>query len=90
MANITPPLTRIATSETPQRRVLYPYAHWYFLAATAFTWLCFSRSYFAVVRTEPLLHHIHGALMGGWIGLLSVQPLLHQRGHIRLHRTLGR
>ena len=90
MATIAPPLTRVATSGTPQRQVLYPYAQWYFLAAMATTWLGFARSYFAVVRTEPLLHHIHGALMGGWIGLLIVQPLLYQRGHIRLHRTLGR
>jgi hypothetical protein len=70
--------------------VLYPHAQWYFLLAMGITWLGFSRTYFAVVRTEPLLHHIHGALMGGWIALLVVQPMLYQRGHIRLHRTLGR
>jgi hypothetical protein len=70
--------------------VLYPHAQWYFLLAIAITWLGFSRTYFAVVRTEPLLHHIHGALMGGWIALLIVQPMLYQRGKLQLHRTLGR
>lgn len=28
--------------------------------------------------------------MGGWIGLLVIQPLLYQRGRLRLHRILGR
>jgi hypothetical protein len=70
--------------------VLYPHAQWYFLLAIVITWLGFSRTHFAVIRTEPLLHHIHGALMGGWIALLIVQPMLYQRGRIQLHRTLGR
>lgn len=70
--------------------VLYPYAQWYFLLAMGITWLGFAQSYFAVIRSEPLLHHIHGALMGGWIALLVAQPILYQRGRIRLHRTLGR
>jgi CDP-diglyceride synthetase len=70
--------------------LLYPHAQWYFLLAMAITWLGFSRSYFSVVRTEPLLHHVHGALMGGWIALLVLQPVLYQRGRIQLHRTLGR
>jgi hypothetical protein len=70
--------------------LLYPHAQWYFLLAMGITWLGFSRTYFSVVRTEPLLHHIHGALMGGWIALLVVQPMLYQRGRLQLHRTLGR
>lgn len=70
--------------------VLYPYAQWYFLLAMVITWVGFGSSYFAVIRTEPLLHHIHGALMGGWIALLILQPVLYQRGRIKLHRTLGR
>jgi hypothetical protein len=28
--------------------------------------------------------------MGGWIALLIIQPMLYQRGRLRLHRTLGR
>lgn len=70
--------------------VLYPHAQWYFLLAMGVTWLGFSRTYFSVVRTEPWLHHIHGALMGGWIALLVIQPVLYQRGQLRLHRTAGR
>ncbi len=70
--------------------VLYPHAQWYFLLALSITWLGFSRTYFAVIQTEPLLHHIHGALMGGWIALLLIQPMLYQRGKLHLHRTLGR
>jgi hypothetical protein len=84
MATATAPLTRTRSG------ILYPHAQWYFLLAMGITWLGFSRSYFAVVRAEPLLHHIHGALMGGWIALLVVQPMLYQRGRIGLHRTLGR
>ena len=70
--------------------LLYPRAQWYFLLAIGITWLGFSRTYFAVARTEPLLHHIHGALMGGWIGLLVIQPMHYQRGKLQLHRALGR
>jgi len=70
--------------------VVYPHAQWYFLLAIVLTWVGFARSYFAVIRTQSLLHHIHGALMGGWIALLIVQPILYQRGRLRLHRTLGR
>ncbi|MGI4757439.1 MAG: hypothetical protein ACRYGF_11410 [Janthinobacterium lividum] len=84
MATVTLPLTKT----TPA--VLYPRAQWYFLLAMAITWLGFSHSYFAVLPSQPLLHHIHGALMGGWIALLAVQPVLYQRGRIQLHRTLGR
>jgi hypothetical protein len=85
-------LTRTSTTEPDGklRTVLYPHAQWYFLAAMVVTWIGFSQSYFAVIRTEPLLHHIHGALMGGWIALLVIQPILYQRGQLRLHRTLGR
>jgi hypothetical protein len=85
VATVTAPLQARAPS-----RVLYPHAQWYFLAAMAITWLGFSRTYFAVVRTEPLIHHIHGALMGGWIALLIAQPMLYQRNRLQLHRTLGR
>ena len=79
------------TSKQKQRPgVLYPHAQWWFLLCMVATWVGFSQSYFAVIRTEPLLHHIHGALMGGWIATLIVQPLLYQRNRIQLHRTLGR
>lgn len=87
MATITVPLSN---KTTPRTGVLYPHAQWYFLLAMSITWLGFARSYFIVIRTEPLLHHIHGALMGGWIALLIAQPILYQRGYMKLHRTLGR
>jgi hypothetical protein len=82
--------TATALPTRTNTRVLYPHAQWYFFAAMAITWLGFSHTYFAVIQTEPLLHHIHGALMGSWIALLVVQPILYQRGKIELHRTLGK
>ena len=81
--------TSVLLNET-RPGVLYPRAQWYFLLAMGITWVGFSHTYFAVVRDEPLLHHVHGALMGGWIALLIIQPVLYQRGRIHLHRTLGR
>jgi hypothetical protein len=83
-------VTATARLNRTKSGVLYPHAQWYFLLALGITWLGFSRTYFAVVRTEPLLHHIHGALMGGWILLLVIQPMLYQRGNIQPHRVLGR
>lgn len=85
MSTVTP-----VASPKPLQRILYPHAQWYFLLAIAITWLGFSRTYFAVLPSEPLLHHVHGALMGGWILLLIVQPILYQRGRLRLHRALGK
>ena len=84
MATTALPLTKTMPG------VLYPRAQWYFLVAMAITWLGFSRTYFAVLPSQPLLHHVHGALMGGWIALLVVQPVLYQSGRIQLHRTVGR
>jgi hypothetical protein len=82
--------TATAAQSTTKPGVLYPHAQWYFLLAMAITWLGFSRTYFAVLPTEPIVHHIHGALMGGWIALLVIQPILYQQGKLQLHRTLGR
>lgn len=82
--------TAVSSSPRTQRGLVYPHAQWYFGLAIVVTWVGFARSYFAVIRSEPLLHHIHGALMGGWIALLIVQPIFYQRGRMRLHRTLGR
>lgn len=85
---LTPPL--LSPSRPRRPGVLYPRAQWYFFVAMLLTWLGFSHTYFAVVRSEPLLHHVHGALMGGWIAILMLQPVLYQRGKLQLHRTLGR
>jgi hypothetical protein len=85
MSTVTP-----VASAQPMQRILYPHAQWYFLFAIAITWLGFSRTYFAVLPTEPLLHHVHGALMGAWILVLIVQPILYQRGYLKLHRALGK
>lgn len=82
--------TAVLAPSKVRNGVLYPHAQWYFLAAIVLTWIGFARSYFAVIATQPLLHHIHGALMGSWIALLIVQPILYQRGKLKLHRTLGR
>ena len=38
----------------------------------------------------PLVTHIHGLVMLGWLGLLVVQPRLVRRGELSLHRRLGR
>ncbi len=81
-----------STLAPPRARTtsLYPHAHWYFLAAIVVTWIGFSHTYFMVLRTEPLLHHLHGALMAGWIVMLAVQSLLYRQGKLALHRKIGR
>src|ERR1700761_2439620 len=85
MPTVTP-----GTPAKSGQAILYPHAQWYFLLAIAITWFGFSRTYFAVLPSEPLLHHVHGALMGGWILLLIVQTILSQRGDLWLHRKLGK
>lgn len=89
MGMIAPAVPLTPSPSLRPRVPLYPYAQWYFLGAMVITWIGFSHSYFAVVTSEPLLHHIHGALMGGWIAILILQPWLYQRGYIQLHRRIG-
>jgi len=81
--------TTIATTASHPTGRLYPRAHWYFLAAIATTWVGFSRSYFMRLGSVTIYHHIHGAIAGLWIATLIVQPLLYQRGLLRLHRRIG-
>lgn len=71
-------------------RKLYPHAQWYFFAAIVVTWIGFSRSYFLQLGSVTIYHHIHGAIAGGWIATLIIQPILYQRGQMRLHRKLGK
>lgn len=44
---------------------------------------------FADVRTAPLLVHVHGGLMLGWLGIFVAQNLLVHRGELAIHRKLG-
>ena len=44
---------------------------------------------FVDVRAVPLLTHLHGVLMVGWLALAVVQNLLAGRGELRAHRKLG-
>ena len=74
---------------TAKKQILYPYAQWYFALAVLVTWVGFSMSYFARLRSTDVYHHIHGATVGLWIVLLIVQPILYQRGKLALHRKLG-
>lgn len=90
MGTFAPAVPLAASPALKPRAPLYPHAQWYFLAAMVITWIGFSHTYFAVVTSEPLVHHIHGALMGGWIAILIVQPWLYQRGQLQLHRRIGR
>lgn len=79
-----------AASVVARRAGLYPRASWYFALAMLITWVGFSRSYFLRLGDVTVWHHLHGASVGAWIGLLIVQPLLYQRGQLGWHRRLGR
>jgi hypothetical protein len=45
---------------------------------------------FPVFQKYNWLHHIHGALMGSWVMLLLVQPILIHRKKFATHRFLGK
>ncbi|WP_460561673.1 hypothetical protein [Ferruginibacter profundus] len=45
---------------------------------------------FPVFQKYNWLHHIHGALMGSWILLLLLQPILIHRKKFATHRFLGK
>lgn len=46
--------------------------------------------HFPVFQEYNWLHHIHGALMGSWVMLLLVQPILVHRKKFATHRFLGK
>jgi hypothetical protein len=54
-----------------------------------FGFVQFSLRGFVDVRSAPLMTHLHGAIMIGWLGLAVAQNLLVHRGQLALHRKLG-
>lgn len=77
------------TSKTPQG-ILYPNAAIYFFLALIVTWVGFSHSYFMRITELSIFHHLHGAIAGGWILVLMIQPILYKQGKLALHRKIGR
>ncbi|HEX9954075.1 MAG TPA: hypothetical protein VGB48_02535 [Allosphingosinicella sp.] len=49
----------------------------------------FSLRGFVDVRGAPLITHLHGVIMVGWLALAVAQNLLVHRGQLALHRKLG-
>lgn len=70
--------------------ILYPNASIYFFLALVVTWIGFSHSYFMRITELSVFHHIHGAIAGGWILVLIIQPILYKKGELALHRKIGR
>ena len=70
--------------------ILYPNATIYFFLALVVTWVGFSQSYFGRLTSVDIFHHIHGAIAGGWIIVLMIQPLLYKQGKLALHRKIGK
>ncbi|HEY7809719.1 MAG TPA: hypothetical protein VIA98_05010 [Allosphingosinicella sp.] len=54
-----------------------------------FGFVQFSLRGFVDVRNAPLMTHLHGAIMVGWLGLAVAQNLLVHRAQLALHRKLG-
>ncbi len=70
--------------------ILYPNATIYFFLALVVTWVGFSQSYFGRLGSVDIFHHIHGAIAGGWIIVLMIQPYLYKQGKLALHRKIGK
>lgn len=80
----------MASQQTGKSTILYPYASYYFALALIITWVGFSQSYFGRLNQVSIFHHIHGALAGGWILVLIIQPILYQKGKLVLHGKIGK
>lgn len=80
----------MASQQTGKSPILYPYASYYFALALIITWVGFSQSYFGRLNQVSIFHHIHGALAGGWILVLIIQPILYQKGKLVLHGKIGK
>jgi hypothetical protein len=70
--------------------ILYPNATMYFFLALVVTWIGFSHSYFRSLADNDIFHHLHGAIAGGWIIVLMIQPYLYKQGKLALHRKIGK
>lgn len=80
----------MASQQTGKSSKLYPHASYYFALALIITWVGFSQSYFGRLNQVTIYHHIHGALAGGWILVLIIQPILYQQGKLALHKKIGK
>ncbi len=69
---------------------MYRRAHLYFALAFLVTVAGFFPSYFSVLGSTDVVHHLHGLTATGWMVLLILQAWLIRSGKVALHRTVGR
>lgn len=52
--------------------------------------IAFYITYFSAIYKQPMLTHLHFAVMTSWLALSVAQPLLIRAGNRELHRKVGR
>ena len=68
----------------------YKTAHFYLLALIPITFIAFWPSYFGVLSSAPLAHHLHGVTGTLWILLLALQNWSIHSGRRELHKLSGK
>jgi len=68
----------------------YSKAHYFLIALLAITIVAFWPSYFGILESASVAHHLHGVTGTLWILLIASQNYLAHSGSINLHRKLGK
>jgi uncharacterized membrane protein len=67
----------------------FPNAHLWLLIPLIISFAGFFFSYWSVFTKAPFHQHLHALTASAWYLLIVVQPLLYQKGNMKLHRQLG-
>lgn len=83
-----------APSRAPQRGFMADQGFFVRYAVVIAAFILFGFAQFAMrgfsnFSDAPLIVHVHGVLMVGWLGIFIAQNLLVHRGELALHRKLG-
>ncbi len=68
----------------------YRHAHWFVLALLPITVLAFWPTYFAVMPSASVSHHVHGLTGTAWILLIAAQSWSIHNERRQLHKTVGK
>lgn len=69
---------------------LYPNLGYWLMLFIPLVFTGFYFTYFTKLDFSPTMIHAHFILMGIWMGMMIIQPLLIRYRQVRLHRNLGR
>ncbi|MEM8945565.1 MAG: hypothetical protein AAGD11_10295 [Planctomycetota bacterium] len=75
---------------TSLTRAIYRYSVFFFAAVLIASFVAFWRFYYSMLFERPLHHHIHAAIMTGWVMMLVAEGWLIRVHYRKMHRRIGK